>query len=83
MHVTENDCELIKSCGFPLVVYDYDDGYFVHCGIDETDDEKNLRDIGMSEGFINVWKKGVEYGCWFIRLDADGLSYQELKRFNW
>lgn len=83
MHVTERDCALIQRCGFPLVVYGYDHGYFVHCGTNEADDEKNLRDAGMSEGFINVWKKGVANGCWFIRLDADGSSYQEFERFDW
>jgi len=83
-HITRKDDLIVKTVEFPLGVYEYDCGYFIHtgCGILE-DEEEELREAEMSEAFIKVWKHARELECWFVRFDSDGTEFKEFETFTW
>ena len=82
-HITRKDDLIIKTVEFPLGVYEYDCGYFIHTGVITEETEQELREAEMSEAFIKVWKRAVELDCWFLRLDADGTEFEEFETFEW
>lgn len=84
IHVTKKDMDLFGgvSAHAILAIYTYPEGAWVY--VVKSDDVCNkLREIGFSEGFINVMDIAHSKGCYFIRLDCDGTIHDELKQFDW
>ena len=84
-HITQKDDELIKNCEFPLSAYEYECGYFIFSGVTSTDEAEvdRLREFGMSEAFIRIWKRAAELDCWYLRLDCDGIFHDDFETFDW
>jgi len=83
LHITERDNELLQDNDFPMSVYEYECGYFIHAAGSFEDAVENLRNFGMSEAFITIWKHARDLDCWFLRLDADGTEFEEFETFEW
>ena len=83
LHITERDNELLKQTyEFPLSIYEYECGYFVHAAGAE-DATQSLYNFGMSEAFIKLWEHACRLDCWYLRLDADGTEFEEFETFEW
>jgi hypothetical protein len=73
-HITPGDATLLGERGFhefPLTVYlkrEY--GWFILVSEDVEEDE--LREAGLSEAFVNVFRYAKAAGAGWIMLDADG-----------
>lgn len=66
-----------------LTVFAYDYGFFVHIPDDKDEETINLLASRYSPELITLYKQAQEQGCTFLRLDADGEPYEELRTFNW
>jgi hypothetical protein len=87
-HVSKHDTELldqnvIDPAGV-LVVYKYPEGYWIYTGQDTSDARKDgMRDYGYTEELIQLFYMAGRFKCNFLRLDADGMHYDDLPVFNW
>ena len=80
-HVTEHDTELLNNDDTPIVAYKYEFGHFV-CINDELT-IKELLDYGYTQEFCTIVGIALENECSLIKLDGDGIIYQDLKTFEW
>ena len=85
-HITKQDsvilewhCEnkqYIEGIGFP---YEYDHGYFIFLGEDDTHDISSI----FSKSVIDMVKYAKENKCELIRLDGDGPLVESLPTHEW
>lgn len=93
VHVTAADAELLeaaaRSAGCELIVHQYEEGFFVHCGVGGDDDvtsgalSQGARLAGWSEDFCGLLRLAVASGCKWLNLDRDGPAYADLPRHEW
>jgi len=65
----------------PLIVYDYDEGYFVYVG--ERSDDKQILEAGYSKDLVGLLHRARKAGCKYLQLDCDGPKYKGLKKYVW
>jgi hypothetical protein len=84
-HITKNDADLLKKDDCPVVVYDYEYGYFVYVGGDRlcNTDKENILKYGFSKEFYNLLKLAAKNDCKHLALDCDGFVYADLPTFDW
>lgn len=84
-HITKSDCSLLEELAgnFPLVVYEYEEGFFVHTPEMTEDLRAALAQHGMSSQFIRLVDDAQAQGATYLQLDADGEVYAHLARFEW
>ena len=86
-HITQADSYLLDEDrdDMPLVVYNYDEGYFIPLSC--TPHTKNIRQYiikyGFSKEFASLIDILIEQGWQFLRLDCDAEDYEELPKFDW
>jgi len=87
-HITGNDDKLLNTfTSSELCVYDYEYGYRI--AVFEYNDElfqKSLQVImeeGYSESFCTLLLLAKEQKCQWLRLDCDGMVYDQLETFEW
>jgi len=81
-HVTKRDLRLLKKDDGMLTAYPYAEGCWVHVSPD-IKSEASLCKLGFSEGFAEVYLAAKEAGCWFIRFDCDGYTYEQFPTYRW
>lgn len=85
-HISQDDDKLLTQCiddsNPPIVVYKYEEGYFIHMAW-YPDLPKALQMNGFSEEFINIYTKTAALKADFLRLDCDGVGYDDLPVFDW
>lgn len=85
--ISKKDEALLKNRDFPRVIYNYEQGHFIHCGNLDINagslDIQALQAYGMSEEFITLIKFARKKKCWFLRLDADGDDSYDFPKFVW
>ena len=85
-HVSMEDDKLLTTCteddNPPIVVYDYEEGYFIHISW-FPEMPQVLKDYGFSEEFIHIYTRTAALGADFLRLDCDGVGYDDLPVFDW
>lgn len=80
-HVTPHDLDLLCTSEV-LLNYPYREGHWVYCAGDYFQEMmKEARASGFSEGIIKALEKANREGCWWLRLDADGIEFASL--FNY
>ncbi len=87
-HITKKDTELLDETDAminPLVVYKYDEGYFVLMPHPKANKgwRKELEGFWYSNEFINLVSICVERKYKYMRLDCDGEVYPSLPKFDW
>ena len=97
MHVTKEDADLLavdarirsgkRDPRIPaLIVFGYEEGFFVHVPEDEETFKDGLRMAkrhGYSKGMLKLLRLARDEGASFLRLDADGEPYGGLRTFDW
>lgn len=72
---------------FPLVVYLFEEGYFVHVPSYNAKDFKNfikqVKAYRFTKQFIKILHCAKDNDCQFIKFDRDGDKVKGLKVFNW
>jgi len=86
-HITGKDDELLQESKDPstnpeLIVYAYPEGYFVFVPDDIKDHKDKLKEEGYSKELIHLLILAHQHDCIFLRLDADGVSYEDLPTFD-
>lgn len=87
-HITKAECELLEAAAshsndFPLVVYEYPEGFFIHAqGLDEGMEEELLRK-GCTSQLIQIIKDAKRLDAAYLQLDADGMTYDHLIQYSW
>ena len=83
-HITKQDGTMltdhyldIKGENCPII-YDYAEGAFVFCG-----DKNSINYKSFSCEFNAILKFANEKGYTFVRFDADGEIYPDVKQFDW
>jgi len=84
-HVTERDMDLLKRDDCQIVTYQFEYGTWVHVLQDKPYEftYKILKLLGFSVGFIKVYMAARAAGCWFIKLDQDGETYEQFTHYEW
>jgi len=87
-HITKKDNNLLienkdPSTNPELIVYGYPEGYFIFVPDQVEDLQDKLKAEGYSKELINLLILAHQHDCIFLRLDADGVSYEDLPTFDW
>ena len=92
-HITKKDEKLLRKDGkgkaiATLVVYPYLYGYLVY--VEDISGTKNLLKEaqridkeGYSTEIINIFNWARSLKCSYIKLDGDGIEYEDLPTFDW
>ena len=82
VHVTPDDCVLLDNDALPLVVYQYEEGYWILVPTEdgEIDDVMNA---GGSVYLTDILWRAFELDCYWVKLDRDGNEYEDLRTHNW
>ncbi len=82
VHVTPADLDRLVTSDV-LINYPYREGFFVHSAGDGFQETINkARAAGFSDEMIEALQLANKLGCWWLRLDADGLKYDFLQTFE-
>jgi hypothetical protein len=90
MHITKHDSELLtiaakqkfgNSCCGHIIVFDYDEGFFIPVTDLDGDDHENFGELSAS--FMRLYEKARASGCYILRLDCDGTEHDDLDKHNW
>ena len=93
-HITEEDTKILTNKEtqddhmLPIIIHEYDEGYFINVSIDSLEHEKDkyvvsLTKIGFSEAFINIMLKACSLNCYWVRFDGDTPKCNDLPEFEW
>ena len=87
-HVTQQDNKLLGEAGdteCPLVVYEYEYGYFIYCGEkDEIEDLCKAAEMyGFSEDLVNLVRATCMQNAKYLQLDGEGREYGGLPVHEW
>lgn len=84
-HITKNDMALLAKDDCQIVTYQFEYGTWVHILQDKPYEftYKVLKLLGFSVGFIKVYMAARAAGCWFIKLDQDGETYEQFEQYEW
>jgi hypothetical protein len=89
-HIHFTDAELLTHDSVRrdhiLIVFKYDEGFFVHVNPEDELFEETLREAqkaGYSRWLRELLQRAKDLGCWFLRLDADGTMYDGLETHEW
>jgi len=88
-HITRNDDALLKKdCDARpsvAIVFRKDDvGYFVHVPHDDIEEyEREFRDVGYSEEFIELIRIARAEGAMLLCISADSGTSGKLSSFDW
>ena len=90
-HISRTDAALLDVCARntgmpPVIVYKYDEGYFVYVTDDEgsfIDTVATVKTAGFSREFVDVLKLARANGCKYAQIDRDGEIYKDTRVFNW
>lgn len=90
-HITNNDNNLLKEASEapkdsvnqnPIIAHEYEYGFLVYVPEDKDIRESALK-YGYSKEFTNLIDKARELDCKYLQLDSDGVTYNNIFRFNW
>ena len=86
-HITkEDDYKLSTLTDSELMIDKHEYGYRVYISNVPHELESiiyAIREEGMSEAFINLYKLAHSMGVQWIKFDCDGTIYKELPTFSW
>ena len=90
-HIPYSDDKILRraaasaSHAWDPIVYKYEEGQFVHVPSDKNlaVDLKMWKANGLSATFCRIMKRASDLKLWFVRFDADGMIYADLKTFDW
>jgi len=93
-HITLKDRDLLHEDAGPwesrpkpgLIVYEYEEGFFLHCSPDQGFFEDELRVAqhrGYSADLIALMRLAKAQNCKFVHLDADGPVHPNLPQHDW
>lgn len=84
VHVTPNDCYCLDNEILPLIVYKYDEGYWILVPIDDFEVTINeIYKLGGSLFLTDVLEAAANLGCYWVKLDRDGNIFDDLTEYNW
>jgi len=87
-HISEQDKDHLETeaetnTAPTLVVYKYEYGYIIFVG----SSIEEIIDDGLTETYslalCNLIKLAKDNGCTYLKLDCDGIIYEDLKTFDW
>jgi hypothetical protein len=98
-HITKKDAGLLEADaeykkaevtqGPNLIVYRYEEGFFVYCAPPSGDEEfteqydQQVKERGYSKALIELIQVTRRHGCKFLHLDSDGEVYDIFPTFDW
>jgi len=91
-HISQEDALMLDKHALydvpitPVVVYKYDEGYFVYVpdGAENfSDTVASAKGAGYSKEFIDVLKLARTNGCKYAQIDCDGETYDGHRIFEW
>ena len=84
-HVTHKDMVRLEKPESGLTVYPFEYGCWVSVSQDRPSDitPTVLEALGYSDGFVKVYMAARKAGCWFIKLDQDGETYEQFAQYEW
>jgi len=97
-HITEEDNRLLMNeswaqdtsspdhTTFTIISYGYKGGFFIYVSASIPFVEslqEDMQKMGYSDNLYKLMLKAAELECTFLRLDADGMKYDDFERFNW
>ena len=81
-HITKNDKELLEE-GKQTAIYpdEYEYGFYIAISEDLTKEE--IVKAGFSEQFARIYLDCRDENANHLRLDSDGMIYEEYEQFQW
>jgi hypothetical protein len=83
-HITEEDSRVLENLADGEWYISREYGWWVWIDVDnETKQQQTLRDLGLSESFINLVRYAADNYCWWLLLDQDGTNIDPLPLHDW
>lgn len=92
-HITPGDASILDRYAEPhrvavppVVVYKYDEGYFIFVPEDAEDFKDTILSAsreGLSQNFLDLMSCARQNKCKYVQLDADGETYPDLPTHKW
>ena len=84
-HLTLKDEKLLayETPHHFMVIYPFEEGYWVHISSDLKDLIKKAKAFGFSKQFTKILNLAFDNKCQFIKFDRDGDFVTGLKKYTW
>ena len=87
-HVTRKDDQILKKAQDildppTLIVYPYEEGYFIYVPIVVKEYVSSMKKEGYSKAMVTLLTRARAHDCTFLRLDCDGMIYEDLPTYDW
>ena len=83
VHIPEEAVETLDPQVNDWVVYEYNEGWFVWVPTDLHGVKRDLEHSGLHPKVQEILEYAARNGFNFVRFDADGARYPELKEYDW
>ena len=92
VHISVKDVQLFESDVIfikrqpihnPVSAYKFEYGFLVHVSHEDFPTIQTLTEYGYTGSFCQILDNARSLKCGWIKFDADGMTYDDLKQYEW